>query len=114
MRIGLLMLDPNPGFLPPYLQQACGWLLLLGTGLLLAIFLVPLALPEPVGWEAVERRVAISDWLFSVAFVLLGLGFLLLEAEMFHYQIALPLRYRIGLSVLCFGIAGRRTIFAKH
>ncbi len=104
----------SPSLFEAFLQHPGGIVLLLGATLLLLVFLVPLFLSDPIGWQGVERRVAISDWLFSIAFGLLGVGFLLFERDVFKSQMYLPSQYRIGISVLCFAIAGRKTIFAKH
>ena len=106
--------SPTPGLFAALISDPTGVLILGGITFILAIFIVPLFLPTPEGWQAVERRVAITDFLFTLAFTILGAGFLSLELMAFKSQWLFPSRSRIGLSVLCFAIAGRRTIFAKH
>jgi hypothetical protein len=106
--------SPTPGLFAALISDPTGILILGGITFILAIFIVPLFLPTPEGWRAVERRVAITDFLFTVAFTILGAGFLSLELMAFKSQWLFPSRSRLGLSALCFAIAGRRTIFAKH
>jgi len=85
-----------------------GMLVLLGLAIGGLVILLPLLLPEIRGWREVEQRVVYLDWGISVAAVLLGLGFFLVEIRSLGLGWGYGMRLRFALSGFFFAIAGRR------
>lgn len=79
------------------LNTVPGMLISLGVLLGVMVFLVPILLETPKNTQATDRRIRITDWSFSIAATLIGLGLLWVQLEnpalggrYGHYRFVIP------------------------